>query len=172
MGKRDNQVQEHLDYLTNHIGPRLTSSSNLTRACQWAAAQFRSWGLDARIEQWGTFPVGFDRGVQVGGMSSPDDQRTVLHRDATGAYDCGCQCGPASEASCDTLTLYADDTCEDPLIDLSLTEECTDFFSQPGPINAAVEPVDCTDTGSRNTPEPLEFDQTPTEVDPVTLCCR
>ncbi len=32
---------------------------------------------------------------------SPEDQRTVLYRDASGGYDCGCQCGAPS--SCDTL---------------------------------------------------------------------
>ena len=73
LGQTDNRVQEHLDYLTNGIGHRLTSSSNLTRACEWAAAQFRSFGLEAWIEEWGTFPVGFERGRQAGGMVVPEE---------------------------------------------------------------------------------------------------
>ena len=61
LGRTDSRVQEHLDYLVNRIGPRLTSSSNLERAEQWAVQQLRSWGLDARLERWGEFAVGFDR---------------------------------------------------------------------------------------------------------------
>jgi hypothetical protein len=58
----DNRVQDHLSHLCLAIGPRLTSSHNLAKAQQWAVAQFRSWGLEADLEKWGEFPVGFDRG--------------------------------------------------------------------------------------------------------------
>jgi hypothetical protein len=65
------QVMAHLEYLCTRIGPRLTSSSDLTRACQWARARFAAWGLDARLEEWGNFPVGFERGPATGGMVAP-----------------------------------------------------------------------------------------------------
>lgn len=59
----DSQVMEHLHHLVNMIGPRLTGSDNLTNACNWAVDLFKSFGIEnARIEEWGTFPVGFNRG--------------------------------------------------------------------------------------------------------------
>ncbi len=71
-GKTNNQVQNHLDYLTNQIGPRLTGSRGLQEACEWAKSHFESMGLqNAQIEKWGEFPVGFDRGPAYGDMLTP-----------------------------------------------------------------------------------------------------
>lgn len=68
------QVQATLKELVDGIGPRLTSSSQLTKACEWARAKFESYGLkNSRLEQWGTFPVGFDRGVMTGRMVAPEE---------------------------------------------------------------------------------------------------
>lgn len=72
LGRRDNRVQAHLDYLVHDIGPRLTGSHNLTKAEHWCREQFAAWGLDARIEPWGAVPVGFDRGPWSGGMVAPE----------------------------------------------------------------------------------------------------
>ncbi len=71
LGRNEPKVQEHLVYLTERIGPRLTSSPNLTRACQWARARFEAFGLKAWLETWGTFPVGFERGPADGRMLAP-----------------------------------------------------------------------------------------------------
>ncbi len=71
VGKTDNQVQQHLDYLTNRIGPRLTGSEGLQAACEWARDEFASMGLESRMEKWGEFPVGFERGPATGVMVSP-----------------------------------------------------------------------------------------------------
>src|SRR5262245_38461337 len=61
--REESRVMEHLDHLSNRIGPRLTSSDGLTTACEWARDQFKSFGIEnARIEKWGEFPVGFNRG--------------------------------------------------------------------------------------------------------------
>src|SRR5688572_27167772 len=68
LGALDNRVQDHLRHLCLEIGPRLTSSHNLALAQQWALEQFRAWGLDAQLERWGEFPVGFDRGPWRGGI--------------------------------------------------------------------------------------------------------
>ncbi|MHC5212878.1 MAG: hypothetical protein ACYTG2_19400, partial [Planctomycetota bacterium] len=65
MGLNDSRVMEHLDVLVNEIGPRLTSSTNLTRSCEWAAETFRSYGLEVTLEEWTEIAVGFDRGVQL-----------------------------------------------------------------------------------------------------------
>lgn len=72
-GKNHNQVMTHLKYLTGEIGPRLTSSPQLQRACDWTAAKFREYGLsNVHLEQWGEWPVGFERGKrQSAKMISP-----------------------------------------------------------------------------------------------------
>lgn len=67
IGQTDNHVMDHLRYLSEKIGPRLTGSSNAERANNWAKDQFQSWGLaNAHIEAWGTIPVRFDRGPSTG----------------------------------------------------------------------------------------------------------
>lgn len=71
LGQTDNKVQEHLDYLTNRIGPRLTGSEGLQAACEWSRDKFAAMGLKSRLEQWGEFPVGFERGPSYGRMVSP-----------------------------------------------------------------------------------------------------
>ena len=67
------RVMEHLDVLVNRIGPRLTGSDDLTNACEWTRDRFASFGIDnARLEQWGEFPVGFNRGPWFGHVVAPE----------------------------------------------------------------------------------------------------
>ena len=47
LGKTDNKVMEHLDYLTNRIGDRLTGSDGYHSACVWAVNTMKSWGMMA-----------------------------------------------------------------------------------------------------------------------------
>lgn len=72
-GKENNQVMRHLWHLTQNIGPRLSSAPGLDRACEWTMLRFKEFGLtNARIERWGEFPVGFERGPrQMGRMVAP-----------------------------------------------------------------------------------------------------
>jgi carboxypeptidase Q len=72
LGLTDNRVHQHLQTLTQEIGPRLTSSHNLMKAERWCRDQFEAWGLVARLERWGELPVGFDRGPASGGMVAPE----------------------------------------------------------------------------------------------------
>src|SRR5687768_10718239 len=73
-GRNRSEVMAHLDHLTNKIGPRLTSSDRLTKACEWAKSEFEKWGLkNCRLEEWGTFPVGFNRGPWSGKMIEPEE---------------------------------------------------------------------------------------------------
>ncbi len=66
------KVMGILDELANGIGPRLTSSTNLTEACHWAAKRFEDYGLEnVRLVEWGTFPVGFDRVSKRGRVVEP-----------------------------------------------------------------------------------------------------
>ncbi|MEO6593613.1 MAG: M20/M25/M40 family metallo-hydrolase [Planctomycetota bacterium] len=85
-GLEHSKVMAHLDYLTNRIGPRLTSSDNLTVAAEWARDTFQSFGLDnAHLEEWGTFPVGFNRGPWWGRMTKPEPMELVCNTDAWSA---------------------------------------------------------------------------------------
>lgn len=66
------EVMKHLDELVNGIGPRLTGSQNLTKACEWARDKFAGFGLRATIEPWGEVAVGFDRGPHAGVLFATD----------------------------------------------------------------------------------------------------
>ncbi|MEO6710925.1 MAG: M20/M25/M40 family metallo-hydrolase [Planctomycetota bacterium] len=75
LGRSDSRVMEHLDHLANRIGPRLTGSDGLQNACVWTREQFESFGLkNCRLEQWGEFPVGFNRGPATGRMVTPEQK--------------------------------------------------------------------------------------------------
>lgn len=75
VGRSDSQVMDHLDELCNRIGPRLTGSQNLQNACEWARDRFASFGIEnARLEEWGEFPVGFDRGPWSGRVIAPEER--------------------------------------------------------------------------------------------------
>jgi hypothetical protein len=54
------QVMDHLFYLTDVNGPRLTGSPGFKRAAEWAVGRLKGWGLDgARVESWGRFGRGW-----------------------------------------------------------------------------------------------------------------
>lgn len=75
-GKNRSQVMKSLTELSNKFGPRLTSSTNLEKASNWMMDQFKKAGcVNVHLEQWGEFPVGFDRGKKsFGRMNSPEKQ--------------------------------------------------------------------------------------------------
>jgi hypothetical protein len=95
IAREDNRVQDQLRALTKEIGPRLTGSKKFERAANWARDQFASWGLDARLEKWGEFPVGFDRGRSRGGMVSPAKIDYVFITSAWSAGTAGPERGAA-----------------------------------------------------------------------------
>lgn len=66
-GEHHNHVMDHLRYISEEIGPRLTGSTNAERANNWAADRFRAWGLsNVSLFKWGEIPVRFDRGPTTG----------------------------------------------------------------------------------------------------------
>jgi cyclophilin family peptidyl-prolyl cis-trans isomerase len=73
LGKTDNKVMEHLDYLTNRFGDRLTGSDGYHSACIWAVNTMRSWGMMAEMQEAGEMAVGFNRGPWFGKMVSPKE---------------------------------------------------------------------------------------------------
>jgi hypothetical protein len=74
LGTTDNQVMLWADYATNRFGGRLTGSDAYTNAAQWAAWQFRQWGIQSELDEVGEVPVGFNRGPWFGKMVSPAEK--------------------------------------------------------------------------------------------------
>ena len=57
---RKSQVMDHLFYLTDVNGPRLTGSPGFKSAADWSIASLKKWGVaDARTEKWGRFGRGW-----------------------------------------------------------------------------------------------------------------
>ncbi len=53
---KNSKVMEHLFYLTDVHGPRLTGSPNFRAAADWAMRQLKGWGCEnVRTEKWGRF---------------------------------------------------------------------------------------------------------------------
>ncbi len=94
--RQENRVMDHLDHLSNRIGPRLTSSHGLQDACEWAVTQFQSFGItNARLEKWGEFPVGFNRGPWSGRMIEPTAKPLTFNTNSWTAGTKGPVRGPA-----------------------------------------------------------------------------
>ena len=61
---------DHISYLTDKIGPRLSGSRNAERSVQWTTQQFRSWGIDVRQEK--VMVPRWVRGAERGRLVSHD----------------------------------------------------------------------------------------------------
>ncbi len=72
LGRTNNRVMVHQDYLCNIIGGRQTGSDAYTNAAYWAKSELESWGLEAQLDEAGEVPVGFNRGPWFGKMISPN----------------------------------------------------------------------------------------------------
>lgn len=58
-GLQRSQVMEHLSWLCDVYGPRVTGSPNLRQAQAWAQKTFAAMGCEARTEAWGPFGRGW-----------------------------------------------------------------------------------------------------------------
>ncbi|MCA8975168.1 MAG: M28 family peptidase [Planctomycetes bacterium] len=58
-GLERSQVMDHLSWICDVYGPRVTGSPNLRKAQQWATERFGSFGYEARTEAWGPFGRGW-----------------------------------------------------------------------------------------------------------------
>ena len=59
-GMNKSQVMQHLSYLTDVIGGRLTNSPNMKRANEWTRDTMAKWGMqNAKLEPWGPFGRGW-----------------------------------------------------------------------------------------------------------------
>src|SRR4051812_15244278 len=62
LGMDSSHAQGLAQTLFDSIGPRLTGSPGLTAASDWVIKMYKSWGIDARREQYGTWR-GWKRGA-------------------------------------------------------------------------------------------------------------
>src|SRR5262252_4117018 len=54
------QVMDHMFYLSEVYGPRLTNSPRFDAATKWVAEQSKKWGLqNVALEKWGPFGRGW-----------------------------------------------------------------------------------------------------------------
>jgi hypothetical protein len=58
----NSRIRPMAQALLDSIGPRLTGSPQMKRAQDWAVGMLESWGVDAGVEDYGTW-VGWDRGI-------------------------------------------------------------------------------------------------------------
>jgi carboxypeptidase Q len=69
---RGSHVMDHLFYLTDVNGPRLTNSPGFRAAADWSAKQLKDWGVaSARLEKWGTFGRGWSLARFSAHMKAP-----------------------------------------------------------------------------------------------------
>ena len=61
-GMDSSQAWEIGQALLDSVGPRLTGTPDVDRANEWAVALLQGWGIDARIEPYGTWK-GWERGT-------------------------------------------------------------------------------------------------------------
>jgi carboxypeptidase Q len=73
-GMNRSQVMQTLSYLSDVIGPRLTASPNMKRACNWTQDTLASWGLqNAHLEAWGPFGRGWSLKRFSAQVTEPQD---------------------------------------------------------------------------------------------------
>jgi hypothetical protein len=66
----NSHFEELAQVLLDDIGPRLTASPGMERAQAWAVETLRGWGVEARLEEYGTWE-GWDRGASHVDLISP-----------------------------------------------------------------------------------------------------
>jgi carboxypeptidase Q len=73
-GMNHSQVMQTLSYLSDVIGPRLTASPNMKRACNWTRDTLEKWGLqNAHLEPWGPFGRGWSLKRFSAQVTEPQD---------------------------------------------------------------------------------------------------
>jgi hypothetical protein len=58
-GMNRSHVMNHINYLTDVIGPRLTNSPNQRKASEWAKETFTRWGIKSYHESFGPWGRGW-----------------------------------------------------------------------------------------------------------------
>lgn len=66
----NSQLKKLAHHLTDVIGPRLVGTPQMKKANDWIVDQYKSWGIEAKNEQWGEWR-GWERGITHIDMLSP-----------------------------------------------------------------------------------------------------
>jgi carboxypeptidase Q len=94
-GFNRSQIEELARHLNDVIGPRLTGSTGMRRANEWAVQMFRQWGLqNAVMEPWGEFGRGWERVSYSGRILEPFIQPLQAQPLAWSGSTQGTQTGP------------------------------------------------------------------------------
>jgi hypothetical protein len=76
--KSNSEIMKNLTYISDVIGPRLTSTPALKKANDWTAEKMKSYGLtNVHPESW-SLPEGWERGTATARMIEPDNQRPLF----------------------------------------------------------------------------------------------
>src|SRR5467141_4006748 len=87
-------LKANLQYLADHIGPRLTGSLQLDQASHWTMERFKELGLaNAKLETW-TIANGWTRGPATGQIISPTHHVLTLETAGWSAGTKGALRGP------------------------------------------------------------------------------
>ena len=69
---RDSKVMDHMFYLTDVHGPRLTDSKGYREAGEWAVERLKQYGLsNVHLEKWGPFGKSWNLEYYSGHMLAP-----------------------------------------------------------------------------------------------------
>jgi hypothetical protein len=95
-GFRNSSVMQLASELMDGIGPRLTGSTNLKLAEEWARQKFTAWGLaNAHLESWGPFGRGWEYEKSSVRMIAPDHAELLALPEAWTPGTAGPIRGPA-----------------------------------------------------------------------------
>jgi hypothetical protein len=67
----NSKVMEHLFYLTDVYGPRVTNSPGYRQAADWVVQRMQEYGIPAKLEKWGPFGKGWTYTHYEGHMLEP-----------------------------------------------------------------------------------------------------
>jgi carboxypeptidase Q len=72
------EVMQNLEYLTDNIGPRLTTSPALRKANEWTASRFQAYGVPAHLESY-SFGIPWRRGTATLRLTEPFTRDVTAH---------------------------------------------------------------------------------------------
>ena len=77
-GFNNSKVMETMYQMTDEVGPRLTGSTGMKNAEQWAKTRLQEWGLDnVAIEPWGGFGKGWEVQKSYAALTAPFYQALI-----------------------------------------------------------------------------------------------
>ncbi|MDD8025419.1 MAG: M20/M25/M40 family metallo-hydrolase [Acidobacteriota bacterium] len=105
LGTTDNKVMLWNDFASNRFGGRESGTNAYNDAVEWAAWQFKQWGLEVEIDEAGQVPVGFNRGPWFGKMTAPTEKALWFGTPSFTAGTKGVQRGPVAILKADPFSI-------------------------------------------------------------------